>query len=152
MKWGYSVLFSSLIRMSLLILILLVFYDFMKGKPIYNDYSILVRLLENQESPYLTALTATIIDFSPIIIFALSSPNFLHIYHLVFILFLLVCTSVYILRKANLKFGIKVFLFQLIIIIPFGFFLPINFGMIVSTLLIGTIIYELSVNNLDDRK
>ena len=150
--WGYSVLLSSLLSMSLLILILLVFYDIVKGKPIYNDYSILVRLLENQESPYLTALIATIIGISPKIIFALSSPNFMHIYQFVFILFLLACTPVYILRKTNLKFGIKVFLFQLMIIIPFWFFLPINFGMIVSTLLIGTIIYELSVNNLDDRK
>jgi len=150
--WGYSVLLGSLISMSLLILIILVFYDTVKGKPIYNDYSILVRLVENQESPYLTALIATIIVISPKIIFALSSPNFLNNYQVVFSLFLLVCTSVYILRKVNLKFGIKVFLFQLLIFIPFGFFFPINFGMIASTLLIGTLIYELSVNNLDDRK
>ncbi len=148
--WGYSVLFGSLIGISLLILILMVFYDIMRGKPIYNDYSILVRLIKNQESPYLTALIATILSFSPKIILIFSSPNFMHIYELAVILFLLVCTPVYIIRKTNLKFGIKVFLFQIVILILFWFSVPINFGMIISTMFIGTIIYELNVNKLGD--
>ena len=45
--WGYSVLLGTLISMSLLLLILLVFYDTMKGRPIYNDYSIFVHPIKN---------------------------------------------------------------------------------------------------------
>ncbi|NHJ01890.1 MAG: hypothetical protein EAX86_07075 [Candidatus Heimdallarchaeota archaeon] len=145
--WGYSVLLGSLIIMSLFILILLVLYDTLKEYPVYNDYSVLVHLVKNQESPYFTALVTIILTISPRIIFIFHSPNFLWLYEIPISLFILISATVYILRKTNLMFSIKVLFFQMIILIPIWFFLPLNFGIIVSMILIGSIIYELRVND-----